>query len=102
MVLDRETEERLKAAREATGADQYDEAWEGVYMMAPLADDEHQNLQVGLAAIFQLTIGWAGLGVARAGVNVSDREQDWTQNHRIPDVAVFLAGGAGRNCGTHW
>jgi Uma2 family endonuclease len=35
-------------------------------------------------------------------VNVSDREEDWTYNFRVPDVAVFLAGTAARNCGTHW
>jgi Uma2 family endonuclease len=102
LVFDPAMEDRLKAEREESGADRYDEVWEGVYMMAPLADDEHQDLQTKLGAIFQLTIGWPGLGLVRTGVNVSDREQGWTKNYRIPDVAVAVPDGAVRNCGTHW
>jgi len=102
MVLDSAVEARLKAERKASGADQYDEVWEGVYMMAPLADDEHQDLQIGLAAAIKIAVGWAGLGMVRAGVNVSDREHGWTQNYRIPDVAVFFPDGSGRNLRTHW
>src|SRR5262249_10534285 len=41
-------------------------------------------------------------GQTFVGVNVSDREDDWEQNYRIPDLAVFLRGTAARNCGTHW
>jgi Uma2 family endonuclease len=102
MVLDARDVERLKAEREASGADRFDEVWEGVYMMAPLADDEHQDLQLLLGAIFTVAVTWAGLGRVRAGVNVSDRETDWTSNYRIPDVAVFLNNTKARNCGTHW
>ena len=104
LVLDPYVEERLKAEREASGADRYDEVWEGIYMMAPLADDEHQDIQMGLGAAIKIALGWTGpqAGMVRAGVNVSDREQGWTHNYRIPDVAVFFPGGAGRNCGAYW
>ena len=103
MVLDSYVEERLKAEREATGADRYDEVWEGVYMMAPLADDEHQDIQLGLAAAIKNALGWdPESAMVRAGSNVSDREHGWTQNYRIPDVAVFFENGPGRNCGAHW
>ena len=44
-------EQQLKADRQLTGADRFDEVWEGIYMMAPLADDEHQDIQLKLAAI---------------------------------------------------
>ena len=71
-------------------------------MMAPLADDEHQDLQLGLAAAIHWSVQRAGLGKVRAGVNVSDREEGWTFNYRVPVVAVFLEGSAARNCGTHW
>src|SRR5215210_581016 len=101
MVLDPAIAERLKAEREASGADRYDEVWEGVYMMAPLADDEHQDLQTQLGAVLQVRVGWTGLGQVRTGVNVSDRE-DWTHNYRIPDVAVFLPDTKARNCDTFW
>lgn len=102
LVLDPRIEERLKAEREACDGDRHDEVWEGVYMMAPLADDEHQDLQAGLVAAFYWTVQRAGLGKVRGGVNVSDREKGWTFNYRVPDVAVFLAGTSARSCGTHW
>lgn len=102
LILDATLEQLIRAARETSGADRYDEVWEGTLMMAPLADDEHQALQTQLGAVLQVTIGWPGLGEVRTGVNVSDREVDWIENYRIPDVAVFLPSGAARNCGTHW
>jgi Uma2 family endonuclease len=102
MVLDPIVERQLKAEREASGADRYDEVWEGVYMMAPLADNEHQDLQLSLGAIFQFVIVWAGLGRAQAGANVSDRDKGWEHNYRIPDVVVVFPGSAARDCGTHW
>lgn len=36
------------------------------------------------------------------GVNVSDREDDWTLNFRVPDVVVVLRNGRGVDRGTHW
>ncbi|MGH7214379.1 MAG: hypothetical protein ACREIT_06420 [Tepidisphaeraceae bacterium] len=48
MVLDPLVEKRLKAEREALGLDRHDEVWEGVYMTAPLANNEHQDLQFEL------------------------------------------------------
>jgi Uma2 family endonuclease len=71
-------------------------------MMAPLANDEHQEIQTKLVAIFQGIVGWSDMGVVRAGVNVSDRNAGWQHNYRCPDVAVFLQGTSARNCGTHW
>src|SRR5262245_28711211 len=37
-----------------------------------------------------------------AGVNISDREVNWTDNYRFPDVAVFEAGNRAKNCGSHF
>jgi Uma2 family endonuclease len=102
LVLDRDLEERLKAERRASGADRHDEAWDGVYHMSPPAGDEHQEIVARFSGILSNTIDLPALGSVRAGVNVSDREEDWQTNYRIPDVAVFLAGTAARNCGTHW
>jgi Uma2 family endonuclease len=102
MVLDSGVEERLKAERAASGADRYDEVWEGVYMMAPLANNEHQDLQAALAAALRNAIGWGGPVRVQSGANVSDREEDWMQNYRCPDVVVVFPGGAARDCGTHW
>ncbi len=102
LITDRELEQRLQAARHAAGADRYDEVWEGTYMMAPMPNDEHQQLVSRFAAIFQDVIDWPGLGHVRPGVNISDRIEKWQENYRIPDVAVFLNGGRAVNYGAFW
>jgi hypothetical protein len=101
-VLDPRIEERIKAEREACGGDRYDEVWDGVYVVPPLPNDEHQQLVMGISYALQAVIGWPGLGEVRPGVNVSDRETGWEHNYRGPDVAVILRGGRARNLGTHW
>jgi Uma2 family endonuclease len=102
MVLDPFVAERLKAERAASGADRYDEVWEGVYMMAPLANNEHQDLQAGLATALRIAIGLDSPARVHAGANVSDREDGWEHNYRCPDVVVVYPGGAARDCRTHW
>lgn len=102
MVLDPSLEEKLIAEREVSGADRYDEVWEGVYMMAPLANNEHQDLQFELASAIKNAIGPGTRVRVHTGANVSDREADWKSNYRIPDVVVVFPGSAARDCGTHW
>jgi len=102
MIIDPLLEAGLKAQRRATGADRYDEVWEGVYMMAPMPNTEHQQIVSRLVSIFEQIAGWPGLGVVVPGVNLSDREQGWQQDYRVPDVAVALAGGSVRDLDTHW
>jgi len=102
LVTDLSLQQRLIAERETCGADRYDEVWEGVYMMAPMPNDEHQQMVMLIASILQETVGWPGLGEVRPGVNLSGSEENWEHNYRVPDVAVFLRDGAAENCGTHW
>ena len=102
MVLDADLEERLKSERAASGLDQHDEVWEGVYITAPIANNEHLDLQGRLVWVFRTVFGFDGPQYVAPGGNVSDREEDWTHNYRIPDVIVALPGGAARDCGTHW
>ena len=102
LILDALLEERLLAERAASGADRFDEVWEGIYMMAPMPNDEHQQIVNRLAAIFQEVIDWPGLGHVRPGINVSDRKENWTDNYRVPDVAVFLESGTAENCDAFW
>jgi Uma2 family endonuclease len=102
MVLDEELAERLKAERQESGGDRFDEVWEGVYMMAPLANNEHQDLQAGLAGAFRNAVGWDNPTRVQPGANVSDREVEWTHNYRCPDVVVALPNSSARDCGTHW
>src|SRR5262245_60461646 len=82
-------EDRLKQERQESGADRFDEVWEGVLVITPLFDNEHQEMVSRLGAVFQFVIDWPGLGDARINMNVSDRADGWTQNYRIPDVVVF-------------
>jgi Uma2 family endonuclease len=102
MVLDPQIEEELKAQREASGLDRYDEVWEGVYMMAPLANNEHTGVQQRLATALQNALGMESDAFVSAGSNVSDRNEGWRDNYRIPDAVVVFPGGAARNCDTHW
>jgi len=102
LVMDPALEERLKQERKAWGADAYDEVWDGVLIMTPYPNNEHQKLLSRLTLILQEILGWSEAGDAFAGVNLSDREADWEQNYRVPDVAVFLRDTRAQDCDTHW
>lgn len=102
LVIDRFVEDEIRAKRKASGGDRYDEVWEGTYVMAPLANLEHQDLVMRLSAIFYELYGRTGQAVVFPGANVSDREKGWEQNYRCPDVVVAFHGGRARHCGTHW
>src|SRR4051794_4811539 len=102
LVMDPHAEGRLKDERERLGTNHRDEVWDGVYVAMPLANNEHQWLASQLWLVLYSVVDAAGDGVAYNGVNVSDRVEDWPQNYREPDVAVFLKGNSARDCGTHW
>ena len=102
MVLDPYVEESLLASRKRCDGQQYDEVWEGVYVIIPPPDNEHQEFVSELLFILAKTVGDAGLGRVYPGVNLSDRNEDWLQDFREPDVAVFLSETKAINRGTHW
>ena len=102
VILDAELAKRLRAQRAEQGADRFDEVWEGTYMMAPAPNNEHQGVVNGLTAILQDVIGWPKLGNVFPGVNISDRLDDWKENYRIPDVAVFLNDTQAVDRGSYW
>jgi len=102
LVNDPRVEETLLAERRRSGLDKYDEVWDGVYVMAPLANNEHADIQTKLAIILGTLITFCGLGRVHAGANVSDQENDWTRNYRCPDVLVFLNGNKAEDRLTHW
>jgi Uma2 family endonuclease len=95
-------EESLIAERRERGIDRFDEVWEGVYVMAPIANNEHQDIQTNLAIILGHLIVFPRLGRVQTGANVSDQPDDWTQNYRVPDVLVFLNGNPAEDRDTHW
>ena len=102
MVNDPDFASELIADRQARQIDRYDEVWEGVYMMSPLANNEHQSLATELSIAIGSVVDWEGLGRTLAGANVSDRPDDWTKNYRIPDVLVFKPNTVAEDCGSHW
>jgi Uma2 family endonuclease len=79
-----------------------DEVWDGVLVMSPIANVEHQDLAFRLAWAFQTILGWRSSARIFPGTNLSDRIEGWLQNYRIPDVAVYLEENKAINCGTHW
>jgi Uma2 family endonuclease len=76
--------------RRDSGAARYDEVWEGLYVMSPMPNLEHQWLVGRLVSILSNVITDAGLGAVYPGANVSDRIQGWEDNYRCPDVVVVL------------
>jgi len=100
LINDADLERELLEQRRAWGADKYDEVWDGVYVMSPAANDEHQDLAGEFHFVFRTVLGCAAK--IRQGVNISDRRKGWRNNYRVPDVAVFLAGTKAVNLITHW
>ncbi|MBP85207.1 MAG: hypothetical protein CMJ64_00575 [Planctomycetaceae bacterium] len=102
IINDQMLEERLIAQRQEAGVDKYDEVWGGVYVMARMANNEHQRLVTDLTTVLNIAVGWVGLGQVFPGANVSDREDDWTKNYRCPDVAVYLKDTQAEDRGAYW
>lgn len=102
LIDDPKLEARLLRRRRLSGADRYDEVCDGVYLMSPMADDEHQRLVGKFSRYLDEAIGDPGLGEVRPGVNVSDRVRGWKKNFRVPDIAVKLNGGLARILKKHW
>lgn len=95
------TEEDMESRR-LRGVDRWDEVWDGVLHVAPYLHNRQQEIVGHLIGIIGRLIGWRNLGHVYAGVNLSDRENDWLNNYRIPDFAVFLNGNPAKDCYTHW
>lgn len=102
LVYDPLVEKDLIEARRRNGLDRWDEVWEGAYVIMPMANNEHQLVATKLVAPLELAVASIDGGDVFAGVNVSDRVEDWTNNFRCPDLAVYLGTNPAENCGTHW
>jgi Uma2 family endonuclease len=102
LVLDPAKARHLIRERRKNGLDRYDEVWDGVYVMAPIANNEHQSLATQIVIAIGNGIRIPEDGLVFAGCNVSNREDKWEKNYRVPDVAVFLAGNPAEDRHTHW
>lgn len=76
--------ERLIERRKQLGQDGYDEVWEGVYHMAPMARGRHGYLQTELAVILEPSAEAAGL-VGTGPFNLGPSDYDF----RVPDLGYF-------------
>jgi Uma2 family endonuclease len=102
LVTDPQLEEQIRAQRAECGGDRFDEVWEGIYMMAPLPNSEHAEIQGGLVTAIRLAFGMSGPEKIYPGINVTDRSDDWTKNYRCPDIAVVLPDGIARDFGAFY
>ena len=93
---------RLIRQRRDSGSNRWDEVWDGVYVMPPLADNEHQRLGLKMAISIRNALGADDRIQIFAGCNVSDQPKRWKRNYRCPDVAVFLPGNPAEDRGSHW
>jgi Uma2 family endonuclease len=102
LVLDPYVSDRLLRERRDRGIDVYDEVWEGVYVMAPAPNDEHQEIELNLARPLLEVVQDGRLGAVRTRVNLASDPKDWEHDYRIPDVVVFLKGSPAVCHDTFW
>jgi Uma2 family endonuclease len=75
--------------RKLTGADRYDEMWEGVLHVPPMPNRYHQDLNWWLEAFFRLTWMPTHKGQVHHDVNVTPVD-GWPHNYRAPDLIILL------------
>ncbi|HEX3997345.1 MAG TPA: Uma2 family endonuclease [Pirellulales bacterium] len=102
LITDPELEQRVRTERAGWGIDRYDEVWDGTYMLTPLPNLEHAEIQTKFVAVFRAALGFEGPAHVYGGINISDRAEDWLGNYRCPDAAIVLPGNPGRNCGAYF
>ncbi len=79
----------LLAWRRSTGADRFDESWEGVLHMVPVPNHDHQEV-AGLLWEW-LRRSWATRSMARVDFerNVA-RPGQWPRDYRAPDLVILM------------
>lgn len=102
MITDPEMERVVRADREFRFPNNRDEVWDGVLVMPPLPNNEHQDIVMGLTHAFYSVVDRAGGATVHPGANVSDRDTDWMSNYREPDAVVYLPTNPAKNLNTHW
>ena len=102
LILDPHMEAKYRSLWAENDSNRFDEVWDGVLVVAPLPNNEHQEIQFKLLLPLAAAVDEPQLGRVSAGVNVSDRADQWEHNYRGPDVVVYLHGNPAVNHGTHW
>ena len=102
MIYDPLYEQYVRDLRKTESPDARDEVWEGILVVPPLPNIEHQIMATDLAVAFAAMIDRKAGDLALVGANVSDRDAGWEKNYREPDVLVVLHTNPALHCGTHW
>ena len=88
--------------RKRGGRDRPDEVWNGVYVVMPDPNLQHQEISLKIAAGMLILLQGGAEARVFPGCNVSDDPDDWTKSYRCPDVAVYLAENPSEDRHTHW
>ena len=102
VIYDPIYEQHVRIVRSTQSPNARDEVWEGVLVMPPLPNIEHQIMATDLALAFAAVIDRAAGDLALVGANVSDRVAGWEKNYREPDVLVVLNTNPAKHSGTQW
>lgn len=102
MIYDPQLEREIRTARDKCDAGRRDEVWDGVLVVPPQANNEHQRIVSRVTSAFSAVIDWDAGDQVLPGANVSDRDADWMENYRDPDVVVYLASNKAKDRNTHW
>ncbi len=94
----------VEALRKRTGADQWDEVWDGVLHMPPMPNEDHQRLERDLLTYLNTRWGRAGRGEVLHQVNLAPEGagETWRDNYRIPDIVLVKPDRFGIRCGSHF
>jgi Uma2 family endonuclease len=102
MIVPKDEFKRILRKRRRCLGDRKDEVWNGVYVMAPVSDNEHQLVMSRLLRAIDLSLGEGEDATVYPGVNVSDQPERWKTNYRCPDVAVYYRDNPAQDCGSHY
>jgi Uma2 family endonuclease len=81
--------EALLQQRKQTGADQYDEMWDGVLHMPPVPNRRHMDLEFVLEAYLRQI--WVPTHAAQVYHEINVAAIDgWPKNYRVPDLVILL------------
>jgi Uma2 family endonuclease len=78
----------IVALRKESGADQWDEMWEGVLHMSAAPNLEHQDLEGDLATWLRIHWAWPRGGKVTQQANLA-ASRHWRRDYRIPDIILL-------------
>lgn len=96
LILDPFAEQQFNELRASNGLSKRDEVWDGVTVVMPLPNVEHQRIVDFFQRVFHELFDLDSPYVCLPGANVSDRIAGWKENYREPDVLLVREGGDAR------